>query len=334
MPIRPVAETDAGPLFEARLEDGGFALSILNLGARTRGWWVPLGGRAHPVVLGFDDPARYLTDEAYMGVIAGRVANRITGARFSIAGEAFALVPNEGANQLHGGAGGLHSRLWRIEEDSAARALRLSHVSPDGAEGYPGEVRFEVVVTLAGDTVTYDMRAQADRVTPVNLAQHNYYDLGGGARDHRFHCIADRFAQVDAALLPTGKVAPVAGTALDFRAGRTLAGADPDRAGADIHLVFPETRDPSDPVARFSAPNGLSLEVRSDQPGAQFYTGAHLPCRAGAHPGQAIGPFRGVCFEPQGFPDAVNRPEFPPVMISPDRPYRQRLSLRITGADR
>lgn len=320
----------AGDIREFRLEDGGVALSLLNLGCITRGWWVPLGGALVPVVLGFDDPAEYLQNPTYMGVIAGRVANRIGGARFVLDGKQHRLTANEGVNQLHGGAGGLHSRIWQAETEGA-RAVRLTYHSADGEEGYPGPASFEVTVRLSGSRVTYDMAASVDRPTPINLAQHSYYSLGmpQTSRDARFTCPADRVTPVDSALIPTGDITPITGTRHDFRAGAVLAEADPDGMGTDLNLVMPEGRDPAHPVAELLAPNGLRLRMWSDQPGLQVYTGHGLPNLRGAHPGQRIAPWAGIALEPQAFPNAVNCPSFPSIIVTPDRPYRQRLTVEI-----
>lgn len=320
----------AGDIREFRLEDGGVSLSLLNLGCITRGWWVPLGGASVPVVLGYADPARYLANPASMGVIAGRVANRIGGARFTLNGQNHRLTANEGKNQLHGGAGGVHSRLWQGDAEGT-RAMRFTYRSPDGEEGFPGCADLEVTIRLQGARVTYDMRATVDRPTPINLAQHNYYTLGVDrpSRGARFMCAADRFTPVDDALLPTGQVLPVAGTRHDFRQAARFDANDPEGLGTDLNLVLPEARDKADPVAQVLAPNGLRLRLWTDQPGLQVYTGHGMAPEEGAHPGQRLGPFQGLCLEPQGFPDAVNNPTFPSVIVTPDRPYHQRLTVEI-----
>ncbi len=194
MQITRVGGPDDAPLMQAQLSDGDVRLSLLNLGAITQGWWVPCGGASVPVVLGYAAPGAYLMDDAYLGAIVGRVANRTSGGRLVIDNEMFQLSQNEGQTHLHGGQRGLSGRLWDIDGDSAGNAVRFSYHSPDGEEGYPGSVDFTVTVTLKGARVTYDMTATADRPTPVNLAQHNYYNLMGGGEiwGHQLTCIADR----------------------------------------------------------------------------------------------------------------------------------------------
>jgi len=320
----------ADEIQEFRLQDGDVTLSLLNLGCVTRGWWVPCDGATMPVVLGYADPARYLDNDVFMGVIAGRVANRIRGARFTLNGVAHQLTANEGANQLHGGAGGLHARIWQGEQDGP-RAVRFIYTSPEGEEGFPGHAEFSVTIRLDGARVTYDMTATVDRPTPVNMAQHSYYSLGRDAVAHeaRFTCPADRYTPVDDALLPTGQVLAVERTRHDFRRGARFAAMDPGGLGTDLNFVLPDARDPADPVAELLVPNGLRLRMWSDQPGLQVYTGHGLPDRGGAHDGQRIAPFAGLALEPQGFPDAVNQPAFPSIVVTPDNPYSQRLTVEI-----
>lgn len=320
----------AEDIHEFRLEEGDVALSLLNLGCITRGWWVPLGGASVPVVLGYDDPADYLNNPSFMGVIAGRVANRISGAGFSLDGKTYNLSANEGRHQLHGGGRGLHSRIWQAEADGT-RAVRFTYISPDGEEGFPGRVSFVVTVRLEGGCVTYDMSARVDRPTPINLAQHSYYSLGIDllSRAGRFTCPADRITPVDDELIPTGEVLSVEPTRYDFRAGAVFSEADMVGQGTDLNFVLPDPRDPAQPVAEVRAPNGMSLRMWSDQPGLQVYTGHGLPDRQGAHAGQSIGPWQGLALEPQGFPDAVNQPDFDSVIVTPDAPYRQKLTVEI-----
>lgn len=313
--------------------DGSVTLSLLNLGCITRGWWVPLSGATVPVVLGYDDPVRYLTDRIFTGVIVGRVANRIAGARFVKGGQEHRLTANEGTNQLHGGPGGLHARVWTVEQDGN-RVARFTYSSPDGEEGYPGRADFEVTVTLSGARVIYDMCATVDRPTPINMAQHSYYSLGVEriARVARFTCAADRYTPVDDALIPTGKVTPVSGTRHDFRAGAQFSKKDPDGQGTDHNLVMPSGRDTDQPLAELLAPNGLRLRIWSDKPGLQLYTGHGMPQYEGAHAGQDFAPWNGLALEPQGFPDAVNQPGFPSVIVMPDAPYRHRMTVEIAEA--
>lgn len=311
----------------AILESGAARVTILSRGCITHDWRVAHGGAELPVVLGYADPADHLRHPgAHLGVIAGRVANRIAGARFRLDGRDWQLAANEGPNQLHGGPGGLGRRDWRIERDGD-RAVRLALHSPHGDQGYPGAVDFAVTVTLDGHRLTYDMAARPDRPTPVNLAQHSYYNLMGGGQvwNHRLRVAAGRYTPVDGAMIPTGEIATVPDR-LDFRRARTIRDADPQGRGIDANLVLDAA---PGPAAELDAPNGLRLRLWTDQPGMQVYTAAKLSGTAPAHPGQTLGPFAGICLEPQHFPDSPNRLGFPSILCTPDRPYRQVLTVEI-----
>lgn len=327
---RTVGRIDGDEIREAVLEEGDVSVSVLSYGAITRDWRVPVNGARRPVVLGFADPSAYARNPGYLGVIAGRVANRTGYGRFELDGHTVQLGINDLPHHLHGGTRGLPRRNWRIETDSTARRLRLSYHSPDGEEGYPGSVDFRVDISLKGYRLCYDMQASVDRVTPVNLAQHNYYNLAGGGdiRDHVLRLAASRYTPADATLLPTGQIVPVADTRFDFTTGRRLSEADPDARGYDVNMVLDDTGD--QPAATVTAAGGTPiLRMWTDQPGLQLYTAGHLVPATGAHDGQKIGPWAGLCLEPQGFPDALNKPGFPSILCSPDAPYRQKLEVEI-----
>ncbi|MCB1388015.1 MAG: galactose mutarotase [Rhodobacteraceae bacterium] len=313
---------------EDRLElrDGAVSVTLLRRGAITQDWRVPLGGERVPVILGYADPEAYRADRWFTGAIVGRVANRIGGARFDSGAGSVLLDANDGPHHLHGGRGGLWAVDWQMERLDA-RAVRLAHVSSPGTMGYPGEVRFEVTVRLEGFALSWDMRAEADRETPVSLAQHNYYALDiGGIGGQRLRIAADRALERDAAGIMTGALHAVGGGPLDFRAGRTLP---PDGGRVDDFLVFEAGRDPALPVVELTARNGLRLRMWSDQPGAQVYAGHGMQPTPGGDPRRPLGPSAGLCLEPSGYPNAVNRPAFPDVSCGPGRPYRQRLTVEI-----
>lgn len=330
--IRDIAEIGGNVLREAVLSDGGVRLCLLNYGAITRDWRVPCGGGSVPVVLGYGEPRDYLGDGNYLGAIIGRVANRTAPARFDLDGASHHLCANEGPTHIHGGPRGLHTRFWSMEPDSTANALRFDLLSKAGDGGYPGDVAFALTVTLKGSVVTYDMEARTSARTPINMAQHNYYNLAGRGDiwEHRARISGDRYLPLTEALVPTGDIVAVSGSAYDFRRPRRFGEADLDRVGTDINLVFPAPRDHAVPVARFEAPSGLCMQVTSDQPGAQLYSGTHLAGEAQGHGGQTYGPFSGFCFEPQMFPNALNIDRFPSIVIDPDRPYRQKLTIDIS----
>jgi len=308
------------------LEGGDVSVAILNRGCITQDWQVPLRGTRVPVVLGYADPADYAHNPAYLGVIAGRVANRISGAAFTLDGQRYDLPANEAPNHIHGGPEGLHTRLWEMEADGA-RAVRLTLVSPHGEGGYPGRLDLTVTIRLEGDALTYDIRAVSDRPTLLNLAQHSYYSLGAETcRDFHVTLPASRHTPNDAARIPTGEIVPVTDRPFDFRNGRSIAEADPERQGLDMNFVLDRGQ------ARVTG-NGLVLEIETDQPCLQLYSGQHLNPLHPPLPGQSHAPFAGLCLEPQGYPNAVNTPGFPCPLVTPDHPYRQRTTVRIREQD-
>lgn len=310
------------------LSDGDVSVAILSLGCITQDWRVPVAGSRVPVVLGYQNLRDYLANPYFLGVIAGRVANRISGAGFSIDGRAYDLPVNEAPNHLHGGPPGLHAQHWTMEPDGA-RAVHLQLLSDHGDQGYPGRVALAVTISLRGHTLRYDMQATTDRPTPINLAQHSYYNLMGQGMiwDHRLHIDADRFTPVDAAMIPTGDIENLTGKAFDMRQEKPLHLADPGRRGLDMNYILNTA--PDRPVAIVTAPNGLQLTLSTDQPCIQLYTAAHLLRSATPLAGQTHTPFSAICLEPQQYPNAVNTPGFPSILIDPDHPYCQTTSVRI-----
>lgn len=295
------------------LEDGDVRIRVLPWGCALQAWEVA----GHQAILGYRDADVYRENPYWLGAIVGRVANRIAGARFSLGGETIRLAANDGRHCLHGGTPGLARRRWEMESDGHRR-LRLSRLSPDGEDGFPGNLRLSVTLTLEGRTLSWDMRAEVDRPTPVSLAQHAYFSLGGGARDYLLQIPARAVTETDAELIPTGRLLPCTG-ALDFSAPRAI--------GRAIDANFVPEHVPFQVRARG---RDLRLDMTSDQPGLQVYTAHGLRPWATPLPGQAHTAFSAICLEPQGWPDAINRPHFPSILATPEAPYRQRLSVTIS----
>ncbi|MCI5110548.1 MAG: galactose mutarotase [Marivita sp.] len=295
------------------LENEDMRVALLSHGAITQGWW--LGNT--PLILGYEDPTAYLSDPYFMGAMVGRLANRVSGACFDLDGRHYCLEANEGPNQLHGGPDGLWSRSWSINAISPSEALLTFH-SPDGDGGYPAAVDLRMTVTLGRDSLTYQIEARPDRPTPLSLAQHNYYCLGEGGLS--LHVNAAGCLELDVAQVPTGNVLPLSCTTHDLRTGTALGKDGPD---IDHFYLFDADRDPTEPKATLRAKSGLTLAFFSDQPGAQVYTAHGL--------GHPFAPRAGLCFEPSGYPDAVNCAAFPSVIATPDAPYRQTLRLVVSG---
>ncbi|SMX32011.1 aldose epimerase family protein [Maliponia aquimaris] len=305
------------------LADGDTAVTVLSLGCAVQDWQV--AGRR--VVLGYDDPEAYRDNPRSMGIVVGRVANRTAQGRFTLDGTDWQLPVGPGGHHLHGGPNGLGKRNWALTPDGPRGAvLRLS--SPHLDQGYPGAVDFEVRLTLDGSALTWEMTARPDRPTPVNLAQHLYFNLAGAGtvRDHVLRLNASRYTPAGPDLVPTGEVLPVTGSRYDFLAARSLAEADPQGAGYDLNFALDGG---TGPAAELVAPDGMTLRLWTDQPGLQLYTSTSLAPFAQPWPGVAHGPWGGICLEAQGFPNALNTPGFPPIVVTPDTPYRQVTTIDI-----
>lgn len=297
------------------LVDRDMRVSVLNYGAITQGWWY----KDVPLVLGFDDPTTYFTDTSYMGAIVGRVANRIGGAQFNLEGSHIELSANEGENTLHGGVDGLSKQFWNLEQIASNEAV-LSYHSWEGESGFPGEVRFEVRISLESPRLSYTFTALPSQPTPISLTQHNYYTLGSseGVDAHKLKLASNQYLELADLGVPTGRQCATAGSQLDFSTPKSIGRV---REGIDHYFCFDQDRDLNAPVAVFSAPSGLALLAYSDQPGAQIYSGAKLA--------KPLCGSSGLCIEPSGYPNAPNIPSFPPIIVTPEEPYRQMLTLEV-----
>ncbi len=328
--MRQIGTHQGQPVVEAVLESADARIAIMNYGCVIRDWRVEAQGRAIPCVLGFDSFDPYPEHSKSFGIIAGRVANRTALGRFTLDGQTYQLPINNGPNHLHGGPTGLGKRLWQIDQDDTTVTLRYH--SPDGEMDYPGAVAFEVTFRLDGPALTCDMRAVPDRPTPVNLAQHNYYNLKGQGdiRDHVLQIAASRYTPVDDTQIPTGVIAPVEGTHLDYRAPCRIADRDPDRIGADHNLALDDGRGADTPAATARCDEtGLGLRIFTDQPGIQLFDAHPMQITVPGHDGEIYGPYGGLCLEAQHFPDSLNNPDWPSIICTPDAPYAQRLVMDI-----
>lgn len=308
----------------ALLETADARLRLLNLGCVTQSWSLSNWTQHRSAVLGYANVEDYRANPHYLGAIIGRVANRIAGAEFTLNGKRHTIDANEGNNTLHGGAGGISHRVWSMERDGT-RAAQFKLRSADGDQGFPGQVDFTVTISLTGQTVTYDMMAKVDRPTPINMTQHNYYNLNGKATiaGHSQQIPSDLFLATDAQGVPTQQM-DVSQTTLDFR---KLAPLHCKTAfGIDSHFCL-QTDKPTKILLTNN--KDCELEMQTTQPGVQVYTSSKLPEVAAPSSGQTHAPFCGICIEPQGYPNAVNRPDFPSIIVTPDAPYRHHLSVTL-----
>ncbi|HEX9729683.1 MAG TPA: aldose epimerase family protein [Gemmatimonadales bacterium] len=289
------------------------------------------------IVLGYATLAGYLEASPYFGAIVGRYGNRIAGGRFAIDGHPYRLATNDGPNHLHGGVTGFDKVLWTAtpsHTDSSA-SVAFAYSSPDGEEGYPGTLDVLVTYTLTdSDDLRIEYRATTSASTPVNLTQHSYFNLAGPGRGdilgHELMIAADRYTPVDATLIPTGELAPVERTPFDFRnatpIGARIGNDDAQlRRGGGYDHNFVLTRDEPGLIlaARVREPAaGRTLEVRTSEPGIQFYSGNFLDGTITGKDGQVYGHRYGFCLETQHFPDSPNQPAFPSTILRPGVQYR------------
>lgn len=338
------APTPLGDATIVRLtNDHGAWVELSSLGAGILGVGVPdRRGDIDNVALGYADPASYFDDGPCMGKIPGRYANRIARGLFVVDGAEYRLAVNNGPNALHGGPTGFQNRLW--EYKALPNGVRFTYTSRDGEEGYPGVLKVTAeYVWSENDILDLYIRATTDKTTVVNLTSHCYWNLkgaeSGSVLDHELTLNASRWLPTDSTLIPTGELAPVAGTPMDFYSPKTL--------GRDIRADFPALehgkgydncwvldgwrRNFLTPAATLHDPaSGRTLRLATTQPGVQVYTGNWLDgCPAGPD-GYRYHDYDGVAIECQGFPDAPNHPGFPDQTLRPGQSYDQH--IRFTFA--
>jgi aldose 1-epimerase len=328
---------DGTPIERYVLDNGRVVVGILTLGGIVQSVRVPdRDGVVGEVALGFDDIDGYTSDAyraagAYFGAIVGRYANRIACGRFTLDGHEHRLAANDPPNTLHGGEVGFDRHVWAATV--VPGGVRLARTSPDGEEGYPGALEVTVTYTLdEADRLWIDFAARTDAPTVVNLTNHAYWNLAGEGSilGHEVQIAATRFAPVDATLIPTGELRPVAGTPLDFLQPHPLgARVDADdeqlrRArGYDHSWILGRSADDTPAVAaRVRDPaSGRVLTVLTDQPALQLYSGNFLDGTLVGRSGRPYGHRTGVALETQHLPDSPNQPSFPSTVLRPEETY-------------
>ncbi len=317
---------------------GGMEARVITWGAVIRDLLVPGSGGPQRVVLGYEALEHYVAHSPYFGAVVGRHANRIGGATFALDGETVRLTPNEGAHQLHGGPAGFGQRVWTLLHHDARSAV-LGLVSEDGDMGYPGRLVATCTYRVADPaTLAITLDATCDRATPVNLTSHSYFNLDGGPDicSHHLRLEADHVTAVGSDLIPTGAIAPVAGTALDFRALRPIGapGLLQCRERYDHNFVL---RAGGGALARaatlLSRRSGLAMELWTTEPGLQLYGGHLLDSPVPGLGGARYRIHGGLCLEPQRFPDGPNHAHFPSCILRPGALSRQASELRFRPCD-
>lgn len=310
----------------------GMTVRLMNYGGILTELLVPdKNGIPGDIVLGFDSLEPYLDEHPYFGSIVGRYANRIAKGEFTLDGTVYSLARNNNGNHLHGGLKGFDKVLWSAEpiSDTSFVAVKLTYVSKDGEEGYPGTLSVSVEYRLTpANELEISYLAATDKPTVVNLSHHSYFNLAGRGTilDHELTINADRYTVVDENLIPTGELRPVAGTPMDFTKTRTIGtGIVHVPGGYDHNYVLTRASNGLEFAARVYDPSsGRVMEVWTSEPGLQFYTGNFLDGTITGKRGWVYEKHAGLCLETQHFPDSPNQPAFPSVVLRPGETYRHR----------
>ncbi len=338
----PFGEVDGKAVERYTLtNENGISVSILTYGGIVQSIMVPdRDGNLGDVVLGFDNIEDYVEKSPFFGTIVGRYANRIAQGRFELEGETYRLATNNGPNALHGGEKGFDKAIWTAEEvdNPDGPSLALFRTSPDGEEGYPGTLDVTVTYTVTQDNeLRIEYVATTDAPTIVNLSNHSYFNLAGegsgAVYDHVLRFNAHSFTPVDETLIPTGEIAPVAGTAFDFTTAHPIG--DNIRNSSDAQILiglgydhnFVLDRSALDDTAMIEAvvvtepTSDRVMTVRTTEPGVQFYSGNLLTGEFGGKSGQTYRQGDGFCLETQHFPNSPNQPEFPSTVLRPGETF-------------
>ena len=321
MQINDFGKTGTGAAVQAiTISSGDLTAEILTLGATLR--HVGLAGIPYSLTLGSEEVADYEGKMLYFGALVGPVANRIANATTTLNGQQLHFAANENGNLLHGGAPGLHHKIWAIAEVCPA-SVTLTLTLPDGDHGWPGtrHIRATFHIT-ASATLQLTLTATTDAPSLMNIANHSYWNLDGSDhwQGHSLQIAADHILPVDAALIPTGQIAPVADTPYDFRSARLMT---PGQPPLDTNFCLSTAKTALRDVAILTGASGVSMTLATTEPGLQIYDAQRT-----ARPGRTR--YEGIAIEAQGWPDAPNHANFPSVQITPDTPYTQTTEWRFT----
>ena len=336
--MNPIKQTEFGKMPDGRTvyqyelrNDQGMIVKLINYGATVKELHVPdKNSETADVVLGFDDLDGYLSsDNPFFGATIGRYGNRIANAAFTIEGNKYKLTANENNNTLHGGKG-FDKRYWEAQPlDGDEPSIRFSYLSPHLEEGFPGNLKVEVVFTLSQDNqLKIDYQAVTDKTTHVNLTHHSYFNLNGAQKDildHHLWVKAEAMTEVDDQLIPTGKIRNIENTPFDFTGMIRLKDRIediPGGIGLDNNFVLDKEAGKLEKVSRAWDPeSGRYIEAYTTEPGLQIFTSGPLGPIKGKY-GIGYGPYYGLCMEPQHFPDSPNKPEFLSTLLKPGEQYQ------------
>ncbi|XP_047952827.1 galactose mutarotase-like [Salvia hispanica] len=334
-----------GGLAMYEIKKGDFSLKVTNYGARIASLVLPdKHGKLGDIVLGYDTAEEFKNDTGHFGAVVGRVANRIAGAKFTLNGTVYKLEANEGKNMLHGGSKGFSQVVWKVKKHvkyGRSPYITLTYHSVDGEEGFPGSVLASVTYALVAPyTLVVKMKAKAlNKATPINLAQHAYWNLGnhnsGSILSDSLQIFASHITPVDQGLIPTGEITSVKKTPYDFLKPRVIKGPIKDlpkgSRGYDINYVVDDYKGlKMKPVAVvYNKKSGRVMKVSANAPGVQLYTGNFIDNVKGKG-GFIYQSHAALCLETQGFPDSVNHPNFPSQIVNPGQIYDHRMVFVFT----
>lgn len=325
--------------------NNGVIVEFISYGAKIKAVRVPEKNTTVDITIGYDSVEEVIAGDDYIGALCGRFANRIDKGEFSLDGASYKLAQNNGTNHLHGGPKGFQVKYWevtKIEKAGYTSAYKLSLFSPDGEEGYPGNLQVNMIYALNDkNEFLLDMEATTDKKTIINLTSHPYFNLNGTNQGKIFNQMlevnADAFTAVNANLIPTGELKSVKGTAMDLRKPQRLGDvvssdypAIQVLKGLDHNFVLNKKAGDLSFACRLSEPKtGRSIEVYTTQPGLQIYTGMHFDDIAKGKGGIPFQPYCGVAIEAQNFPDAPNKANFPSCILEPGAKYKEQIIYKF-----
>lgn len=312
----------------------GMEVELTNYGATLSRIKVPdRDGNSGDIMLTYNKVEDFVTDSYFFGATAGRYANRIAQGKFELDGQTYQLATNNGKNHLHGGVEGFNQKIWDAEvlELEDAMGVKMTYVSPDGEEGYPGTLTSTITFVLGKENkLSIDIEATTDKATVVNLTQHGYFNLSDMKEDilgHEMTIFAEYYTPVDESLIPTGEIAPVAGTPFDFTTPHKIGERIADTgSGYDHNFVVKKEHDGQliKMTEAYHAGTGRVFTMYSSMPGVQFYTGNFLDGKQTTN-GVTYVKNYGFCVEPQFFPDSPNQPSFPSARLNPGETYSHKI---------
>ncbi|MHB1562388.1 MAG: aldose epimerase family protein, partial [Isosphaeraceae bacterium] len=336
---------DGTPVELSTLSNGRVTVKVMTYGGIITELHVPdRAGKTADVVLGFDTLEDYIARNPHFGAITGRVANRIARAEFTLDGKEYRLAANNGPNTLHGGKKGFDKVVWKAQDVSgpAGPAVKLTYLSRDGEEGFPGNLNVAVTYTLTDDNaLRIDYTATTDKATPVNLTNHSYFNLAGhdsGAiLDQELMLAADQYTPSDDQYIPTGQIAPVGGTPLDFTTptaiGARIGQIQGEPGGYDHNYVIrPSGSSPAFAARARDPKSGRVLEMYTTEPGVQLYTSNFMDGNLKGKGGAAYKKHQAFCLEAQHYPDALHHPNFPSIILRPGATYSQTTIYKFSAS--